>query len=66
MKYEGKLYGKVGRKYIPLKTDSKEVDRLEKIVESLGEIISESDGVAGWHLNGDVAEWDEILPEYFE
>ena len=66
MKYEGKLYGKIGRKYIPLKIDSKEVDRLERIVEALGGIIPESSGVAGWHLNGNVADWEEILPEYFE
>jgi hypothetical protein len=30
MQYEGKLYGKVGRKYIPLAIDSAEVDRLQE------------------------------------
>lgn len=27
------------------------------------DIVSESQGVAGYHLNGDVAEWDELLDE---
>ncbi|MFA5452820.1 MAG: hypothetical protein WC248_04555 [Candidatus Methanomethylophilaceae archaeon] len=29
MKYQGKLYGKVGRKYIPLALTSDDVDKLE-------------------------------------
>lgn len=31
----------------------------------LNALASESDGVAGWHLNGDIATWDEF-PELFE
>ena len=27
------------------------------------DIVSDSQGVAGYHLNGDVAEWDELLDE---
>lgn len=30
MKYAGKLYGKIGRKYIPLKLTSDDVDTLER------------------------------------
>ena len=30
MQYTGKLYGKMGRKYIPLAIDSQEVDRLQE------------------------------------
>lgn len=26
-------------------------------------IVSESDGVAGYHLNGDIALWDELLSD---
>ena len=37
-----------------------------RILDALEEIVSESQGVAGWHLNGDVATWKEVLPEYFE
>lgn len=28
--------------------------------------MEESKGVIGWHLNGDVAEWDEILPGFID
>ena len=38
---------------------------LEALIELVGEIdllASESCGVAGLHLNGDVATWEEILP----
>ena len=38
---------------------------LEALIELVGEIellASESSGVAGLHPNGDVAEWEEILP----
>ena len=30
MKYEGPLYGKIGRRYIPLKQTSDDIDRNEK------------------------------------
>jgi hypothetical protein len=26
-------------------------------------VMDESDGIAGWHLNGGIARWDEVLPE---
>lgn len=26
-------------------------------------VAHQSSGIAGWHLNGDIAGWDEILPE---
>lgn len=35
---------------------------LAQLVAELDELISESHGVAGLHLNGDVAPWDELLP----
>lgn len=36
MQYEGKLYGKIGRKYIPLQIDSAEVDRLQEREKKCG------------------------------
>lgn len=33
----------------------------EELVNSLNDLIDSSHGVAGLHLNGDVAPWDELL-----
>ncbi len=33
------------------------------IITAVKDLVRESDGVIGWHLNGDVASWDEVLPE---
>lgn len=33
------------------------------IISAVKDLVRESDGVTGWHLNGDVATWDEVLPE---
>lgn len=33
------------------------------IISAVKELIRESSGVAGWHLNGAIASWDEVLPE---
>lgn len=35
-------------------------ERLRKALEGMLEIVSESEGVAGYHLNGDVAAWNEF------
>lgn len=35
---------------------------LKKFVANVAELIGESTGVAGLHMNGDVAEWADILP----
>ncbi|MEG2043329.1 MAG: hypothetical protein RR068_19755, partial [Hafnia sp.] len=32
-------------------------------IEAVQGVANQSQGIAGWHLNGAVAEWDEILPE---
>lgn len=33
------------------------------IISAVKELVRDSQGVAGWHLNGAVASWDEVLPE---
>lgn len=33
------------------------------IISAVKDLVRESDGVTGWHRNGDVATWDEVLPE---
>jgi len=33
------------------------------IISAVKDLVRESEGVAGWHLNGDIATWDKVLPE---
>ena len=37
-----------------------EVDRLKRGIRAVRNLMDESDGVAGLHLNGDIATWDEL------
>ena len=30
------------------------------LISDLRAVVADSDGVAGWHQNGDVADWDEL------
>lgn len=36
------------------------IDVIERIVSEFDELSAQSDGVAGYHLNGDIATWEEI------
>lgn len=36
---------------------------MKAVIEAVQGVANQSQGIAGWHLNGAVAEWDEILPE---
>jgi hypothetical protein len=36
-------------------------EALTDLVQSLDDLIAQSDGVAGLHLNGDIADWDSLL-----
>lgn len=33
------------------------------IISAVKELVRDSQGVSGWHLNGDVGTWEEVLPE---
>ena len=37
-------------------------DRLAKATDSMLGIVSESQGITGWHLNGDVLNWEQCEP----
>lgn len=41
MKYEGPLYGKVGRKYIPLKQTSQDVDGMERLLRLTRAVLNQ-------------------------
>ncbi|WDC12525.1 hypothetical protein PS040_06420 [Escherichia albertii] len=36
---------------------------MKEMINEVRSIIANSHGVSGWHQNGDIAEWDEVLPE---
>lgn len=40
---------------------SDENDRLKNALKYILEIVNDSNGVDGYHLNGDVADWDEFV-----
>lgn len=51
-----------------LQTQSERIAELEKerdechaMVVYMGAIMDESEGVAGYHLNGDIAKWDDLF-----
>ena len=39
----------------------KERDECHAMVVYMGAIMDESEGVAGYHLNGDIAKWDDLF-----
>ena len=39
-----------------------EVERLRKGIDSISDLIAESTGVYGLHLNGNVTPWCDLLP----
>lgn len=38
-------------------------DELVTALKGVQHVANESTGIVGWHLNGDIATWDELLPE---
>lgn len=36
---------------------------IRETIEAVRGVADNSSGIAGWHLNGDIAQWSEILPE---
>ena len=52
-----------GRKYIPRLLDALEQAESDRdaMRQQLCDLMSESQGVAGLHLNGDLAEWDWLI-----
>ncbi|WP_447838268.1 hypothetical protein [Aeromonas salmonicida] len=42
---------------------TKQRDVLLEALNDVLDVMNNSEGVAGWHKNGDIATWDELLPE---
>lgn len=42
---------------------TKQRDVLLEAMYAVQGVMNDSQGVAGWHKNGDIASWDELLPE---
>ncbi|MBN5232485.1 hypothetical protein JY446_24465 [Serratia marcescens] len=36
---------------------------MRSVIDAVIGVANNSSGIAGWHLNGEIADWDEILPE---
>lgn len=36
---------------------------IRETIDAVRGVADNSSGIAGWHLNGDIAKWSEILPE---
>ncbi len=36
---------------------------MRETIEAVRGVADNSSGIAGWHLNGEIAQWSEILPE---
>ncbi|ENY9790077.1 hypothetical protein APT14_14745 [Escherichia coli] len=36
---------------------------MHETIEAVRSVADNSSGIDGWHLNGDIATWEEILPE---
>jgi hypothetical protein len=36
-------------------------EAVKRLVQNIGDLASESEGVAGLHRNGDLAPWDELF-----
>lgn len=46
-----------------LEAMTKQRDVLLDAMYAVQSVMNSSEGVAGWHKNGDIASWDELLPE---
>ena len=42
------------------------VFQVEYFLKALHTIVQESHGLDGYHLNGDVARWEEIIPHFLD
>ena len=42
---------------------TKQRDVLLEAMYAVQSVMNSSEGVAGWHKNGDIASWDKVLPE---
>jgi len=51
----------VSREY---EQQQKETERYKAVVEQFTNLMNESEGVAGLHLNGDIADWDWLQDEW--
>ncbi|HGT8159663.1 TPA: hypothetical protein ACM5M4_004368 [Escherichia coli] len=40
-----------------------ENEAMHETIAAVRSVADNSSGIAGWHLNGDIATWEEILPE---
>jgi len=39
---------------------AKEIQNMRQFIDDLRHTVANSEGVVGWHMNGDVARWSEF------
>lgn len=49
-----------------LREANEENNRLKYVVDAVKSLMDESEGVVGFHLNGEIATWDEVLGDVFD
>ncbi|HFU2210119.1 TPA: hypothetical protein ACH47H_002518 [Escherichia coli] len=58
--YLVRKFGELEDKYAALTAENA---AMHETIEAVRSVADNSSGIAGWHLNGDIATWEEILPE---
>ncbi|EFH3196721.1 hypothetical protein GSG48_03225 [Escherichia coli] len=58
--YLVRKFGELEDKYAALAAENA---AMHETIEAVRSVADNSSGIAGWHLNGDIATWEEILPE---
>lgn len=58
--YLVRKFGELESKYAALAAENA---AMHETIEAVRSVADNSSGIAGWHLNGDIATWEEILPE---
>jgi hypothetical protein len=56
----GQVIALIERKNEEIKRLKAKSDEMFEVLENILAIMNESRGVAGWHLNGNIASWDEL------
>ncbi|HHQ6628415.1 TPA: hypothetical protein ACSTL5_004995 [Serratia fonticola] len=63
---DGGIYEAVVKQKQQLDAVVAECAAQKSIIDAVVAVANQSQGISGWHLNGDVAGWGEILPEIYD
>ncbi|WKR87427.1 eae-like domain protein [Escherichia coli] len=63
MRSVAKLISDLATQLVRANALAAENEAMHETIEAVRSVADNSSGIAGWHLNGDIATWEEILPE---